>query len=482
MAGHVSVPLYATASVDTTAYVLEHAQARLLFVGPLEGGEPAWQRVSQGVPADLPVISLPLSARQTGEQWDSVVSRTAPTNCHVLPLPHRLATIFYTSGSTGQPKGVMHSFATMCRVAGINASAIYRGGRGPQTGERLLSYLPLAHTAERQGVESASLRYGMRVFFNDSLQTFRADLRRARPTMFLSVPRLWVKFYQSINAQIAPEVQAAAFADPARATAMKQQILMSLGLDQVHTALTGAAAIPEPVIHWYRQLGLELLDGYGMSENFACAHFSRAGSVRVGYVGTSLPQVQCRIAGNGEILLKSPGQMLGYFRQPQLTRESYTADGFFKTGDRGEIDEQGRLRITGRLKELFKTAKGKYVAPMPIEVRLGGHPLIAQVCVTGAGLAQPLALVTLAPESRPAPDSPQHHGLVAQLEDLLTRVNEQLEDHERLDCLIVVKDPWTVDNGLLTPTLKICRSPIEQRYAGKAEAWCASDSKVIFET
>lgn len=482
MSGNISVPLYSTASAETITYVLEHAEAQLLFVGRLDGDALAWQTASKGVPAQLPTISLPLSARQQGLHWDDIVATTAPLPTVDLPAADDLATVIYTSGSTGQPKGVMHSFATMCRAAQINASVLYNNGQGPGPEERLLSYLPLAHGAERQGVESASLRYGMHVFFNDCLQTFSTDLRRARPTFFISVPRLWVKFYQGVSAQIPASVQQAAFADPLAADAMKMKILAALGLDQTHTAVTGSAALPVPIINWYRQLGLELLDGYGMSENFACSHFSRVGRVRAGYVGECLPGVECRIAENGEILVKSPGQMLGYYKQPQLTAESYLPDGFFMTGDRGEVDESGRLRITGRVKELFKTAKGKYVAPAPIEARLSGHPRIAEVCVTGVGLPQPFALVTLSEETRQAlANGVQRSDLVSELECLLEQVNQKLEDHERLDCLVVVKEPWTIESGLLTPTMKIRRAAIEERYADIVEAWCSSGHKVHFE-
>ncbi|MNE33635.1 Long-chain-fatty-acid--CoA ligase FadD15 [compost metagenome] len=219
-----------------------------------------------------------------------------------------------------------------------------------------------------------------------------------------------------------------------------------------------------------------------MSENFACSHFSRAGRVRVGYVGECLPGVECRIAEDGEILVKSPGQMIGYYKQPDLTAESYLPDGFFKTGDRGEIDEVGRLRITGRVKELFKTAKGKYVAPVPLEAKLGGNPRLSEVCVTGVGLPQPFALVTLSEETRAALASGlQHSDLVSELENLLNQVNDQFEDHERLDFLVVVKNPWTIEDGLLTPTMKIRRSVIEERYAAQTDTWSAIGQRVIFE-
>lgn len=482
IAGHISVPLYPTANADTVRYVLEHAQVQLLFVGRLEGGASTWQALSAGVPAGLPVISLPLAPCAVRDNWNDIVERSEPLQAITLPDPAQLATLIYTSGSTGQPKGVMHSFGTLCRAPMINASALFRGGRGPNGEERMLSYLPLAHGAERQGVEAMSLRLGSHVFFNDSLETFTADLQRARPTFFFSVPRLWSKFYQGINQKIPRDEQRAAFADPQRAGPMKTQILTALGLDQVHTALTGSAALPVEVISWYCELGLELLEGYGMSENFACSHFTRPGQVRLGYVGKCLPGVECRIADDGEILVKSPGQMLGYYKQPELTAQSYTEDGFFRTGDRGIQDEEGRLRIVGRVKELFKTAKGKYVAPVPIEMRLANHPQIEACCVTGMGLPHPLALINISPAARQALVEPsQRQALVESLEVLLDTVNAQAESHEHLAGLVVVGEPWSVENDLLTPTLKIRRNPIEDLYQSRLEGWSSGAARVIFE-
>ncbi|MFK0088460.1 AMP-binding protein [Pseudomonas sp. NPDC090755] len=482
IAGHISVPLYPTANTDTVRYVLEHAQARLLFVGRLEGGASTWQALSAGVPAGLPVISLPLGACDAQGTWDDIIACTEPLHDFTLPDPAQLATLIYTSGSTGQPKGVMHSFGTLCEAPMINACALFRGGRGPNGEERMLSYLPLAHGAERQGVEAMSLRLGSHVFFNDSLETFTADLQRARPTFFFSVPRLWTKFYQGINQKIPRQEQLAAFADPQRAGQMKAQILTALGLDQVHTALTGSAALPAEVISWYGELGLELLEGYAMSENFACSHFTRPGQVRPGYVGQCLPGVECRIADDGEILVKSPGQMLGYYKQPELTAQSYTEDGFFRTGDRGIQDEEGRLRIVGRVKELFKTAKGKYVAPVPIEMRLANHPQIEASCVTGMGLPQPFALINISPAARQVlMDQTQRQALVQSLEALLEVVNAQAESHEHLASLVVVSEPWTVENDLLTPTLKIRRNQIEDHYQSRMDGWSSSASRVIFE-
>ncbi len=481
MAGHVSVPLYSTANVDTVTYVLEHAEVRLIFVGRLDGDAAGWNAVRAGVPAGLPLIDLPMSACSEGDAWERIVAATAALVEVVLPEPCELATIIYTSGSTGNPKGVMHSFGSMYNAPAVTG-CMYDGGRGTSSRDRLLSYLPLAHTAERAVVEAVSLFSGCRVFFNLGLDTFSEDLRRARPTIFLSMPRLWGKFYQSISERIPPAIQDTTFADPVEGELMKAQILSALGLDQVHTGLSGSAPLPVKVMEWYRQLGLELLEGYGMSENFGTSHFSLPGQVRVGYVGAAIPGVACRIGDDNEILVKSPAQMIGYYKEPQLTAESYTEDGLLRTGDRGELDERGRLRITGRVKELFKTAKGKYVAPVPIEARLGNHPRIEASCVTGVGLPQPLALINVFAHTRTALSTAEGRDTVAtELEVFLAQVNAQLEPHEQLACLVIVSEPWSIANGLLTPTLKIRRSPIESRYQGSFEALIENGRKVIFE-
>ncbi|UCO95819.1 AMP-binding protein [Metapseudomonas lalkuanensis] len=481
LSGHVSVPLYSTANADTVRYVLEHAGVRLLFVGRLDGDAVGWNAVSAAVPAELPLVDLPMSACGKGESWESIVATSTPLQDVVRPAPDDLATIIYTSGSTGNPKGVMLSFGAMFR-APASTGCMYSGGQGVRSSDRLLSYLPLAHTAERAVVEAVSLYSGCRVFFNLGLETFSEDLRRARPTIFLSMPRLWGKFYQSINERIPPAAQEAAFADPVEGELMKAQILSALGLDQVHTGLSGSAPLPVKVMEWYRQLGLELLEGYGMSENFGTSHFSLPGQVRVGYVGAAIPGVACRIGEDNEILVRSPAQMLGYYKQPELTADSYTADGLFCTGDRGELDEQGRLRITGRVKELFKTAKGKYVAPVPIEAKLGNHPRVEASCVTGVGLPQPLALVNVFPDTRALLASAEGRDQVTtELEVFLAELNAQFEPHEQLACLVVVREPWSIVNGLLTPTLKIRRNLIEARYQDKIEGWAESGRKVIFE-
>jgi len=478
MAGHVSVPLYPTVNGRVAAHVLEHSEARLLFVGKLDGINDTWNDLKKGIPDDMDIIALPMSPMPDATQWDKIVADTPPLDDLTLPDADDLATIVYTSGSTGQPKGVMHSFGTMIVVA---------GGLKEQftitSEDRMLSYLPLAHVAERAAVEMLSLYYGFHVFFANTLDTFQEDLKRARPTIFFSVPRLWTKFYQGVQQKLSLQKQKVLFKIPIISGKVKQKLLSELGLDHTRVALTGSAPLAPAIIRWYHEIGLELLDVYGMSENFAYSHATRPGQARIGYVGSSAPGVETRIADNGEIQVKSPGQMIGYYKNPEKTAEDMTEDGFFKTGDMGEVDEQGRLRITGRVKELFKTSKGKYVAPVPIESKLGDHPDVEVVCVTGVDQPQPFALVMLSEDAlaKREQGNLDEQAMTREFTELLEEVNKDLEHQEQIAFVVVVRDAWTMEDNFLTPTMKIKRNVIEERYAPHADEWMAMKKPVIWE-
>ena len=315
-----------------------------------------------------------------------------------------------------------------------------------------------------------------------SLETFADDLRRARPTIFFSVPRLWTKFHLAVRATLSERRERALFKVPILAGILKRRILRQLGLDEVRLAFTGAAPLPPETIAWYRGLGLELLEAYGMSENMAYSHFTRPGQGRFGYVGHANAGVECRIGEDGEILVKSPAQMVGYYKEPDLTAESYTADGFFRTGDMGEVDDEGRIRITGRVKDLFKTSKGKYVAPVPIENALCAHHRIEAACVAGANQQAAFALLMLSEATRA---NVLHRGVRKDIESeilaKLEAVNSLLEPHERLAFAVLVNEPWTVDNGCLTPTIKIRRGAIEKRYEPRVARWFEGGARVIWE-
>lgn len=474
-AGHVSVPLYPTLNGETAAYVLEHSEAKLLFLGKMDGTADGWNDIKGHLPDDLPIISLPMSPRQDTPQWREIVGKTEPAK-PVMPDPDDLATIVYTSGSTGKPKGVMHSFRTMISVAD-GLQQLFPVSQD----ERMLSYLPLAHVAERAAVETQSLYYGFQLYFANSLDTFQEDLQRARPTLFFSVPRLWMKFYLAINDKLPPKKQKVLFNIPLLNRLVKKKVLKQLGLDHTRAALTGAAPLAPEIIAWYRNLGLELLEVYGMSENFGYSHCNRPGQARVGTVGLPNPGVEQRIGEGGEVLVKSPGQMLGYYKNEEKTKEDITEDGFLRTGDMGEIDKDGYMRITGRVKDLFKTSKGKYVVPVPIESRFN-HPKVEVVCVAGSNQSQPCALLVLSDEARAEiARGADRSQLERELAEELDSVNAESEPHEKLAFAVVVKDPWTMENGMLTPTMKIKRNVIEQHYADKMDGWYKRSGKVIWE-
>jgi long-chain acyl-CoA synthetase len=474
MAGYVSVPLYPTLAAGTIRQVLEHSEARLLFIGKLDG----WEEMKEGVPADLPRISLPLSPAIDCPTWDSVIAATPPMADSPVRDGNELATIIYTSGTTGMPKGVMQSFATFAWSIGA-----VRKRLDINEHSRILSYLPLAHVAERTLVEHGLLASGMHVYFADSLATFAADLQRARPTIFFSVPRLWVKFQQGVLAKMPAAKLDRLLGIPVVRSMVARKVLKALGLDQCKVAAGGAAPMPPELLQWYRRLGLRLSEVYGMTENCGVSHATLPELPRPGTVGVPYDGVKSRIDPvTSEIQVWSPGQMLGYYRQPELTQQSLTEDGWLRTGDKGQLDAEGNLRIVGRVKDLFKTGKGKYVAPAPIEDKLVTHAAVEACCVTGANLGQPVALLMLNAEAiQRAMDSAARAALEESLALHMQGVNALLDPHEQLDCLVVVSEAWTVDNDLVTPTLKVKRNRIESVYAQHYERWVAERKAVVWQ-
>lgn len=472
MAGHVSVALFPTQDAGTVRFILDHSESRLLFVGKLD----TWDELRKGVPEGMPCVALPLAPETDLPRWSEILARHEPIADEPRRRPDDWAVIVYTSGSTGRPKGVVHSFASMS----ASANGFVRELDVRAT-DRYLSYLPLAHVMERSLGECTSLLAGMHVYFAESLETFIDDLKRARPTLFASVPRLWLKFQQGVFAKIPQKKLERLLRLPIVSRMIKRKILENLGLDQVRLAGCGSAPVPAALLAWYRELGLELLEGYGMTENFSYSHIARPGRVRAGFVGLPHQGVECKLAENGEVLVKSPATMVGYFKEPELTRASLTADGFLRTGDQGVIAD-GQLMITGRVKELFKTSKGKYVSPAQIEGLINGHGGVELCCVAGSAQRAAHAVVQLAEHLWPMVQDPAVRGATSQeLEALLEEVNRALPPYERLAFLAVAKDRWSVEDGFLTPTQKIKRAAIEERYAPALERWYASGRKVIWE-
>ncbi len=463
MAGHVSVPIFPILTADIVQYILEHSEAKLLFVGKLD---PVWDDMKKGVPDDLPKVSFPLAPANEDKKWDDIIAEKEPLREVSECAEDEMATIIYTSGSTGTPKGVMHNFGAMHRSARGICEYLNTNSK-----ERGLSYLPLAHVIERCAVEGGSLYCGFPLYFAESLDTFIKDLQRARPTLFISVPRLWLKFQQGVFQKLPPQKLNRLLKIPILNSIIKKKVLKNLGLDQVRFAFSGSAPLPKEIIIWYRDLGLELLEGYGMTENFIYSHMTKPGEVRPGYVGPPYPDVQQIISDEGEVLVRSPGNMIGYYKMPDENQNVFTKDGFLKTGDLGEIDEKGRLKITGRAKEIFKTSKGEYVAPAPIENMLSNHPLVEACFVSGAGYHKPYAVVMLFEEAREAIERGDKSDVEKKLAKLLSTVNGSLPAFEQLAFLAVTKDVWLPENGFLTPTLKLKRALLESTYGAFANQW-----------
>jgi long-chain acyl-CoA synthetase len=478
MAGYVSVPLYPTLAPDTIRTILTHSEARACFIGKLDG----WDGMKPGVPAQLPCISYPLSpadAIRAYPGWDAICARHQPLQGTPVRSADELATLIYTSGTTGMPKGVMHNFGNFAWALDKGIQRITMSEQ-----DRMLSYLPLAHVVERVLVEHGWLRTGLRVYFAESLETFTADLQRARPTIFFSVPRLWVKFQHGVQHKMPQPKLDRLLGIPILGGIVRRKVLKALGLDQCRIAAGGAAPMPVALLAWYRKLGLPINEGYGMTENLAVSHLTVPGQNQEGTVGPVYDGVQARIdPDTGEIQMRSNAMMLGYYKQPELSREAFTPDGWMRTGDKGKIDAQGCLHITGRVKDLFKTSKGKYVAPAPIEDKLVMHESVEACVVTGANLGQPLGIVMLNAEAAArAAQAAARAELEASLTEHLRAINATLDPHEQLDCIVVTSIAWSVDNDVITPTFKVKRNRIEELYSAHYERWEASGRKVVWQS
>ena len=480
MAGHVSVPIYPTFNAQALRYILEHSESRACFVGKLDDTD----SLADGIPKGMPLIALPLSPREVATTfkaatWESLAAANAPLKGEPMGDVDAMCTIIYTSGTTGNPKGVMHSFKSM--AWGLK-SATGEGRVTMNADDQLLSYLPLAHVAERMLIEQGALINGSHIFFAESLDTFVQDLGRARPTVFFSVPRLWVKFQQGIHTKFPPKKLNFLLGLPIIGGIVRRKILKGLGLDNCRLAAGGAAPMPPDMLRWYRDIGLDLIEVYGMTENSGVSHGTLPGTMRPGTVGMPYEGVESRIdKETGEIQMRAPCLMLGYYKDPKQTADTFTADGWLRTGDKGKLEADGSLRITGRVKDIFKSSKGKYVAPAPIEDLLVNHPDVEACAVTGANFAQPLAIIMLSADALARSGTPEGKAAITEsLTAHLKAVNAQLEAHEKLDCVAVVSTTWSPENGFVTPTFKVKRARIEESYSGQYEGWLEQRKPVVW--
>ena len=471
MAGHVTVPIYTSLPGGSARRLMEHCGAVACFIGPLDNPD----LISSAIPDNLKRIRFPNAPSGMGVEWASLLGTHQPLRSKPVRSENELATIIYTSGTTGAPKGAMHRFGAFPYFAKAVVQVVGKGRR-----RRLLSYLPLAHIAERALTETTALYLGWRLFFCENQATFMTDLKRAQPGVFFSVPRLYTKFQQGILEKVSQRKLGKLLALPVIRYFVRKRILRGLGLNKVQFAASGSAPISLSLLLWFRQLGLPICEGYGTTEA-GITHTAPLGESRPGYVGRNAPGVQTRIADNGEVLIKSSMAMLGYYRDSQATDEVFTANGFIRTGDLGELDSDGWLKITGRIKEQFKTTKGKYVSPGAIELMLADHAAIETCLVMGTGLPAPIAVAVLSGEAQQlAATESGREQLGRSFESLLDATNSSLAPHEQLQFLALVASKWSVESGLITPTLKLKRLALELQYSPFISGWASLGKRVVW--
>ncbi|NMP16396.1 AMP-binding protein [Thalassotalea sp. Y01] len=468
MAGMISVPIYATAGASTITYVAEHSDMRALFIGPLDDAKAVkaakaeechtisfGECYNNGVDCDFDV--------------DAILQEHQPlAELHQADIEDTMS-IVYTSGTTGAPKGAVISYKNLAS-AGHGTINVINANKD----DRVVSYLPLAHITERCVIEMTAIEKGFAVYFVESLDTFIENVKYCRPTFFVSVPRLWTKFQSQILAKLPPTKLNFLLAIPFIGNIVAKKIRSQLGLDQCRVFASGSAPISVAVLEWFYKIGMPIGEGWGMTETsgFSCGNLPFERKL-LGTIGRPSQCVDMSLSDDGEVLIRGDAVTKEYYRNSKATQESFV-DGWFRTGDKGKMTEDGAFQIIGRIKEQFKTAKGKYVVPVPIERMLAKNVQIEQVCVIGYGRPQPLALVVL------SEGIDINHGSVKQsLIDTLNEVNEELESHQRLDYLYICKDGWTTENELLTPTLKLKRTQIEDTYTPRLPA--KSKDKVVVE-
>ncbi len=452
LAGHISVPIFSTAGQETIEYVCQHADVKLVFVGKLDDTE----NQLAAIPDNIKTVAFPYPNINADTQWLDFLA-SSPFEDTPKPAPEKIATIIYTSGSTGQPKGVVHTFGS------LNWAAMQFVDRFSFTQhDRVISYLPLAHITERGIIEMAAYYSGMQIWFVEKLDTFQRDLQTCQPTVFVSVPRLWTKFQMGVLNKLPQSKLTVLLKIPFVNGLIKKKIQTGLGLDKARLIGSGSAPLSPAIISWYQSIGISICEGWGMTENCAygttCIPFNAS---KIGAIGTVHKGVDLRISDEGEIQVKGQCNMQGYYLEPEKTAEAFTDDGYFRTGDKGEIDQDGYVKITGRLKDIFKTSKGKYVTPAPIEAKFMANSDIEQVCVTGSSLPQPIALVVLSEDAMKLNKAEVEEKLAKQMHS----INQQLESHQKLDRVIICKEPWTVENQMLTPTLKVRRHVLEEQLS-----------------
>ncbi|TVR82329.1 MAG: AMP-dependent synthetase [Chitinophagaceae bacterium] len=476
MGGYVSTPFFPNLSKEEFRELINRSEASVLFIGKLDA--PVWEQLKDEVPANITVICFPHyegnAKVEIGFDWDQLVTENnSPAEIH-KPEIDDLWTILFTSGTTGSPKGVMLNYKSPAALMDMelknHSIGIFKGEE-----HIFFSYLPLNHIAERMIVEIACLLTGGVISFAESLESFAANLESVQPTSFMSVPRIYTKFQLAVLEKLGEKKFDLLMKIPIVNSILKKKLRQKFGLSRAHVILTGAAPTPQSLKNWYKKIGVDLREIYGMTENAGGCCAMPRGIDKADYVGKALTGVDIKTDEDGQILMKAPWLMTGYYKDEENTANTLVA-GWLKTGDQGEVTADGYVKLTGRVSDTFKTSKGKFVTPGPLEWALAENTYIEQICVSGLGLDQPLALVLLSEMGKEV----DQEQLEENLNKTIDTINEKNPKYLHISKMIVLDDEWSVDNGLLTPTMKIKRNAINKHYQDNFESWDKADKRIIF--
>lgn len=442
---YVSVPIFPTAGADTIEYCITHSESKILIAGKLDDAA-ATQKVIDDL-VDVKSIALPYdSAPHCQYQFTTLILQSEPSSDRPQHYDDKLMSLVYTSGTSGLPKGAMLTYGAFSWSVQQLINHI-----GIQPNDRLFSYLPLAHITERVYIFGSSIMGGVPTAFPESLDTFIEDVKMQRPTLFISVPRLWTLFQQRIQDKLPQKRLNFLLKIPFVSGLIKKKLADGLGLDQARVLGCGSAPVSPALLAWYHSVGLNITEAWGMTESFAYSTLNypfRAD--KIGSVGNAGPGIELKIAADDEIMVRGKGLFSGYYKNDIATQEAFDKEGWLHTGDIGRLDAEGYLTIQGRKKDTFKTAKGKFVSPVPIENKLFEYSRVEMMCLIGLGLPAPILLVV--PHNFPNFDRDRYERTTKRV---IAKMNAELESHEQIKGVLMIKDPWSIDNGILTPTLKI---------------------------
>lgn len=453
MGGYISVPLYANVSASAMQKILADSGARFLFIGKLLPKD--WHNLSQAIPESVQTATLDGYDKEGIKPWATFI-RSFTTPSLLSPKPEDVFTIIYTSGTTGDPKGVVHTFGSVLNAVQVASDAFMLN----RSGNRFISYLPLSHAAERGLIESGGIYCGGTIAFVESIDSFAATLQTIQPTHFFGVPRIWEKFQAKILEKLPQGKLSLLLKIPIVAGIIRAKIKKSLGLNKAELLVTGAAPIAPELILWFQKLDLVICEAYGLSEDFSVLSMNPKDSIRIGTVGKLFDKQEVYVdPETHEIRQRCGWLMQGYYNNPELSAKTIV-NGFLYTGDMGHLSADGFLTITGRVKDIFKTTKGEYISPSALEMKFTGLDIVDQACVMGAQYPQPFVLIVLSEIGK----TMDQIEVNTQLQAILDMVNRDVMEYQKLKKAIIVKEEWTNDNDLLTPTLKMKRNVLSEKY------------------